>query len=227
PQQPQQPQSVKVVPAQIPVAVQEHEALNTAVLEQDRSAQEMPPPWEELPPEAMDTVPGYLAEQPPVWDDVPLEASLSAESEAVQVPVKGVAQDAIQALEPTPLGDTWHAIVTQLDESQAIVALVRELAMQSQLIAQEGHVWTLRVQRTSLNQAMPRERLLKALAHITDCTSLHVENGKVSDTPALRNKARAEARQKQAEAIVMNDPSVQHLQQSLGATIVPGSIRPV
>ena len=99
--------------------------------------------------------------------------------------------------------------------------------MQSQLIAQEGHVWTLRVQRTSLNQAMPRERLLKALAHITDCTSLHVENGKVSDTPALRNKARAEARQKQAEAIVMNDPRVQHLQQSLGATIVPGSIRPV
>lgn len=127
----------------------------------------------------------------------------------------------------TPLGDIWHAVVTQLDETQAISALVRELAMQSQLVAQSGGSWSLKVQRTSLNQPMPRERLLKALAAITDCTALEVENGAVSDSPALRNKAQAEARQKQAEAIVLNDPQVQHLQQLYGATIVPGSIRPV
>jgi len=65
------------------------------------------------------------------------------------------------------------------------------------------------------------------LMQVSDCTSLHVDNGAVHDTPALRNKAKAQAKQKQAEAIVMNDPQVQHLVQSLGATIVPGSIRPV
>ena len=71
------------------------------------------------------------------------------------------------------------------------------------------------------------ERLTKALAQVTDCTSLQLESGKVTDTPALRNKARAQARQLQAEAIVANDPNVQFLQTTFGATIVPGSIRPV
>ena len=118
--------------------------------------------------------------------------------------------------------------MTQLDEAQAISALVRELAMQSQLMFQEGGQWTLRVQRTSLNQTMPRERLLKALSEISSCTSLHVDNGPVSDTPALRNKVQAEARQLQAEAVVMQDPKVQNLLQTYaGASIVPGSIRPI
>lgn len=154
-----------------------------------------------------------------------MEASAPFAEPVVQA--KPAVIDVATELEPTPLGDAWHAVVTQLDEAQAITALVRELAMQSQLVAQSQGVWTLRVQRTSLNQPMPRERLLKALAQVTDCASLEVENGKVSDTPALRNKAQAEARQKRAEAIVMNDPQVLHLQQTYGATIVPGSIRPV
>ena len=209
-----------------PVA-EDPESVQAGSSETDQSAQEIPPPWEDLPPEAMEAVPAYSNDEPPVWEDLPAENLMPAQGEAVQAPGKAVVQEPVQELKPTVLGDIWHAIVTQLDETQAIVALVRELAMQSQLVAQDGGKWSLRVQRTSLNQPMPRERLLKALAHITDCTSLHVENGKVSDTPALRNKARAEARQKQAEAIVMNDPRVQHLQHSLGATIVPGSIRPV
>ena len=130
-------------------------------------------------------------------------------------------------VEATPLGDVWHALVTQLDEAKAVTALVRELALQSQLLAQDAGVWTLRVERTSLNQAAARDRLQKALAAVSDCTSLQLENGKVTDTPALRNKAHAQARQLQAEAIVQADPQVQYLQRTLGATIVPGSIRPV
>ena len=154
-------------------------------------------------------------------DAAPLSAPESVKA------VAPVVQEVGPALETTPLGDTWYAVVTQLDQAQAVVALVRELALQSQLIAQDGGVWTLRVQRTTLNQAMARERLLKALGAITDCTQLQVENGPVTDTPAMRNRAHAEARQKQAEAVVMNDPQVLHLQQTFGATIVPGSIRPI
>ncbi|HEY4664176.1 MAG TPA: DNA polymerase III subunit gamma/tau C-terminal domain-containing protein, partial [Comamonas sp.] len=191
------------------------------------AAQDMPPPWEDLPPEALESEPAYDSSEPPVWNDAPVDAEPSVVASAPVVLRKPVVQEASAELVTTPLGDIWHAIVTQLDEAQAISALVRELAMQSELVAQDGGVWSLRVQRTSLNQTMPRERLLKALTGIAACTSLHVENGSVSDTPALRNKAHAEARQKQAEAIVMNDPHVQHLQQTLGATIVPGSIRPV
>ena len=184
-----------------------------------------PPPWEELPPEAIEVEPVYDNSEPPGWDEMPMEPS--AQEIAVPEPVKPVRMDAAATFVATPLGDLWYAVITQLDEAQAITALVRELAMQSQLVAQSGREWLLKVQRTSLNQAMPRERLLKALSGIADCDVLNVENGAVSDTPALRNRAKAEARQKQAEAIVMNDPQVLHLQQTYGATIVPGSIRPV
>ena len=190
------------------------------------AANDMPPPWEDIPPEAMEAPQDFANNEPPVWDDVPMDAA-PLESMAQPRAPKVAEPSASDVLQETALGGAWYAVVTQLDEAQAITALVRELAMQSQLVAQDGGAWSLQVQRTSLNQAMPRERLLKALASVSDCTSLTVENGAVHDTPALRNKARAEAKQKQAEAIVMNDPQVQQLVQSLGATIVPGSIRPV
>ena len=189
---------------------------------------DLSPPWDDEPEPAVEP----QEPEPPVWDDVPMEAApwegMAGESEPVDAVAEPVAPPAAAiAVEATPLGDVWHAVVTQLDAAQAITALVRELALQSQLIAQEAGVWTLRVERASLNQAVARERLAKALAQVTDCTSLQLESGKVTDTPALRNKARAQARQLHAEAIVANDPNVQFLQNTFGATIVPGSIRPV
>lgn len=126
----------------------------------------------------------------------------------------------------TPLGDVWHGVVMQLVQAEAITALVRELALQSQLLAQEGDSWTLRVERTSLNQATAKERLRKALADAGVCSALVVENGAVVDTPAKRNTAAAQRLQKQAEAIVLGDPQVQALMRAHGAKIVPGSIRP-
>ena len=134
---------------------------------------------------------------------------------------------AASVLECTPLGDVWHAAVTQLIEAESITALVRELALQSQLVSQDAQGWTLRVERASLNQPVARERLFKAMEQVLGCTALHVENGKVTDTPSLRNKAHAQARQLQAEAIVMNDPQVLRMMEHFGATVVPGSIRPV
>ena len=190
--------------------------------------QDEPPPWEELPPEAMDAPQSFDSQEPPAWVDVPMEAEPYAAAPVSAAQVQASAEPAASdMLQTTPLGDVWYAVVKQLDEAQTIVALVRQLAMQAQLVAREGGVWTLRVQRSSLNQTTTRERLLKALSQVTDCTSLHVESGLATDTPALRDKAHAEARQKQAEAIVHSDPKVQHLVQSLGASIVPGSIRPV
>ena len=190
--------------------------------------QDEPPPWEELPPEAMDAPQSFDSQEPPAWVDVPMEAEPYAAAPVSAAQVQASAEPAASdMLQTTPLGDVWYAVVKQLDEAQTIVALVRQLAMQAQLVAREGGVWTLRVQRSSLNQTTTRERLLKALSQVTDCTSLQVESGLATDTPALRDKAHAEARQKQAEAIVHSDPKVQHLVQSLGASIVPGSIRPV
>src|SRR5690606_23799409 len=46
---------------------------------------------------------------------------------------------------PTEEGDVWHITVQQMVAAEAITALVRELALQSQLVARDGSHWLLRV----------------------------------------------------------------------------------
>jgi DNA polymerase III subunit gamma/tau len=127
----------------------------------------------------------------------------------------------------TPEGDFWQATVQQLVEREAIGALVRELALQAQLVARdEGH-WMLRVERESLNQPASRERLRSALHAAGHVVDLSVEVGAVTDSPARRNAVAAAQQQQEAEQIILNDPFVQRMQRDFGAKIVPGSIKPV
>jgi DNA polymerase III subunit gamma/tau len=131
------------------------------------------------------------------------------------------------SLNRTPEGDFWHTLVSELVAREAVTALVRELALQSQLVARdEGH-WMLRVERESLNQGANRERLQAALHGAGHAVGLSIEVGVVSDSPARRNAAAAQARQKAAEEIIHKDPFVQDLMRDFGAKIVPGSIKPV
>ena len=123
-------------------------------------------------------------------------------------------------------GPVWFEAVQQLIASESITALVRELALQSQLMARspDAH-WHLRVERESLNQTATRERLALALKEAGLASSLSVELGAVSDTPARRLAHAAAERQAQAEALVMGHPFVQNMMQNFGAKIVPGSIQ--
>ncbi|RDD92135.1 DNA polymerase III subunit gamma/tau [Acidovorax sp. BoFeN1] len=127
---------------------------------------------------------------------------------------------------PTEEGDVWHSTVQQLVAAEAITALVRELALQSQLVARDAGHWLLRVERESLNQPQARERLRAALDAAGHASQISVELGVVIDSPARRNAAAAAERQRVAEDIVMNDPYVQSLVRDYGAKIVPGSIKP-
>ncbi|WP_087744899.1 MULTISPECIES: DNA polymerase III subunit gamma/tau [unclassified Acidovorax] len=127
---------------------------------------------------------------------------------------------------PTEEGDVWHSTVQQLVAAEAITALVRELALQSQLVARDAGHWLLRVERESLNQPQARERLRAALEAAGHASQISVELGVVIDSPARRNAAAAAERQRVAEDIVMNDPYVQSLVRDYGAKIVPGSIKP-
>jgi DNA polymerase-3 subunit gamma/tau len=126
----------------------------------------------------------------------------------------------------TEEGDFWHATVQQLVAAEAIAALVRELALQSQLVARDTGHWLLRVERESLNQPAARERLQAALRAAGHDVALAVEVGAVTDSPARRNAAAALERQKAAEAVILNDPFVQQMMRDFGARIVPGSIKP-
>ncbi|CAA9427467.1 MAG: DNA polymerase III subunits gamma and tau [uncultured Ramlibacter sp.] len=127
----------------------------------------------------------------------------------------------------TEEGDFWYATVQQLVAGEAVTALVRELALQSQLVARDTGHWLLRVERESLNQPVPRDRLQAALRGAGHEVNLSIEIGPVSDSPARRNAAAAAQRQRAAEEVILNDPFVQQMMRDFGARIVPGSIKPV
>jgi DNA polymerase III subunit gamma/tau len=129
------------------------------------------------------------------------------------------------SLLPTEEGNFWHLTVTSLIASEAVTALVRELALQSQLVARDTGAWLLRVERETLNQPQARERLQTALLTLGHTVVLAVEIGRVTDSPARRMAAAAANKQLAAEKIIFDDPFVQTMMRDFGAKIVPGSIK--
>ena len=134
---------------------------------------------------------------------------------------------AAPVLIPDEEGDFWFATVQQLVASESIGAIVRELALQSQLVARDSDQWLLRVERETLNQAGSRERLSAALRSAGFDVSLAVEIGRVTDCPARRNLAASQEKQRAAETIILEDPFVQKMMRDFGAKIVPGSLKPL
>ncbi len=208
-----------------------HAAINSAVNSVQVSN---PPPGQQLPVVSM----ARGAAQPPV--SVEKEATAPAKpvveaEKIVAIPVRVQAdsrteavagQSAATLLIPSEEGEFWHHTVQQLINGDSIAALVRELALQSQLIARDADQWVLRVERESLNQPGSRDRLTTALQAAGHGVRLVVEVGRVTDSPARRNAAATAERQLAAEKIIFDDPFVQTMMRDFGAKIVPGSIKP-
>ncbi len=167
-----------------------------------------------------DAKPADTAQAAPKLVAVPVRQQAESRSDAMVSPAGGL-------LVPTPEGDFWHATVQQLIAQEAIAAMVRELALQSQLVARDTDQWILRVERESLNQSGSRDRLRTALHNAGYSVQLVVEVGRVTDCPARRNNAASAERQLAAEKIIFDDPFVQSMMRDFGAKIVPGSIKPI
>jgi DNA polymerase-3 subunit gamma/tau len=121
----------------------------------------------------------------------------------------------VPAVTPTPEGDFWQATVQQLVEREAITALVRELALQAQLVGRdEGH-WMLRVERESLNQPASRERLRRAARRRPRRRPVGRGRRRHRQPGAPQRRRRGE-RQQAAEQIILNDPFVQQMQRDFG-----------
>ena len=240
----QPPQPVPPVPTPVQSAAAPAPVAESVPPWEEDSSNE-PPPWPDADDGSVPTTPAV----PPVRMAEKVEQNLppaqaekaQAAPELVAIPVREASEPS-ERLQPLPLsaptpvsarytpteeGDVWHATVQQLVAAEAITALVRELALQSQLVARDGAHWLLRVERESLNQPTARERLRAALEAAGYATQISVEVGRVIDSPARRNAAAAAERQRLAEEIVMNDPYVQTLMREHGAKIVPGSINPL
>ena len=185
------------------------------------------------PPGRVLPVVGQDVDEAPRPAAVPRQSNGHTGSPVVGVPVRVQADSPRENASAAPAqlvrteeGDFWHSTVTDLVVREAITALVRELALQSQLVARdEGH-WMLRVERESLNQPASRERLQAALDAAGHKVKLGVEVGAVTDSPARRNAFVAAERQRAAEALILADPFVQDMMRDFGAKIVPGSIKP-
>lgn len=240
----QLPEPAPPVPAPVqPVAAPAPVAESVPPWEEDSSNE--PPPWPDADDGSVPTTPAVVPVRTAEKVDRNLppaqEVKAQAAPEFVAIPVREASEPS-ERLQPLPLsaptpvsarytpteeGDVWHATVQQLVAAEAITALVRELALQSQLVARDGAHWLLRVERESLNQPTARERLRAALEAAGHATQISVEVGRVIDSPARRNAAAAAERQRVAEETVMNDPYVQTLMREHGAKIVPGSIKPL
>jgi DNA polymerase-3 subunit gamma/tau len=212
-----------------PVVAQRPPELQPAAPVQALPVRDMQPrevaPWEDDPgydPDGTDS-PSYDHDSDAAVVAIPVrqQAEPSAALEQ-QMPSTEVPQ-----IEATPEGEFWHKLVMDMSAAETINALVRELGLQSQLVARDTDTWMLRVERESLNSTTSRERLQKALETAGYSVRLAVEVGRVQDSPAKRNAAAAAQRQAGAEAIILNDPYVQSLMRDYGAQIVPGSIKPL
>ncbi|HEY9096461.1 MAG TPA: DNA polymerase III subunit gamma/tau C-terminal domain-containing protein [Hydrogenophaga sp.] len=178
------------------------------------------PPWESLSSEK--PVAASVA-VPQSIKAIPVrEASLSPRLEQRRDP--GEPQPIKEPLR-TPEGDFWWDAVQALVQAEAITALVRELALQSQLVARDGSRWVLRVERESLSQSNAPDRLAAALGTLGHEVKLVVEIGSVNDSVALRQAALAAQKQREAEATIMGDPFVQSMMRDFGGKIVPGTLK--
>ncbi len=122
----------------------------------------------------------------------------------------------------------WPALVRQL----ALRGVAQQLAMQSELLGcnEQDALMTMRIRVPvdTLLSAGSADKLAAALGeHFGKAVRLEPEIGATSITAHAADVAAQAERQRMAEETLHADPFVQTLMRDFGATIVPGSIRPV
>ncbi len=154
---------------------------------------------------------------------------------------------ALPPLTITALGSQWAAMIRPMVAAGTLAALVRELALQAELLAVEplsegsvsglaadgtqanGRRWRLRVERETLRAAPLVAKLAAALQVATgEPVELDVVIGVPQDSIARRDTVAREAAQREADQTIQADASVLELMaQFPTARFVPGSIKPV
>jgi DNA polymerase-3 subunit gamma/tau len=197
-----------------------------------------PPPWDEAPsgPDAAPSPsPWVVAAEAPAAANNPVIA-LAPQPHAVPIRDPGSSErlnprsaapavSESSELAPSAEGEFWLETVQTLIQTEAVTALVRELALQSQLVSRDPGRWLLRVERESLTQGGSKDRLCAALRAHGHAVELALEVGPVSDSPARRIALAAARRQREAEQWILADPFVQTMMRDFGGKIVPGTLK--
>ena len=122
----------------------------------------------------------------------------------------------------------WPIVVRKLE----LRGVAQQLATQSELLSvQEDDVVIkieLRIPVDTLLSAGSVEKLATALTgYLNKKVSITTEIGVVRQTAHAASLAEQAERLQQAEQTLESDPFVQTLKREFGATIVPGSVRPI
>jgi DNA polymerase-3 subunit gamma/tau len=169
---------------------------------------------------------------PPLPDDFLSEPVADSSMQARAEP--DTAQKKTKQPSQTPLiglgaaATDWPALVRQLP----LKGVAQQLATQSELLGSEEHeqvrVMQLRVPVETLLSAGSADKLAAALSHhFAKTVRLVTEIGHVTYTAHAESVAEQERRQQLAEQTLNEDPFVQTLIREFGATLVPGSVKPV
>ena len=192
---------------------------------EDSAADDGPPSWvtefsddtalaAEAPAAAVAPPPAHM---PPASPVPPARTPATAPHAYVVTPVPGLDWDG-----------NWPALAATLP----LRGVSQQLALQTELVdchADGGSaIFRLRVPVDTLRASGNSEKLQAALQ---DCfpgkrITVETEIGPVWYTAGAEAKAAREERQRQAEAIVAGDPFVQEMERTLGAFVVPGSVKP-
>ncbi|HYD97201.1 MAG TPA: DNA polymerase III subunit gamma/tau [Noviherbaspirillum sp.] len=221
-------------PAPAPAAV-------AAVAAVPQPAAESVPPWEDNPPPPapewgdFDSAPPAAAQKKTEFQ--PAADALGDTAVIEEPPVAAQraepAAPRAKALPPTPVPSlNWDGNWPALAAALPLRGVVQQLAQQSELLqcddsgaAVSVH---LRIPLDTLRSAGAVDKLAGALTeHFGKTVRVTTEIGAVEQTANAAATAEREARQRQAEENLQRDPFVQAMMREFGATIVPGSIKPI
>jgi DNA polymerase-3 subunit gamma/tau len=179
------------------------------------------PPWDDEPSFEQASTPAQkkTEQQSPVAVAAPVAASRTAE------PARPFVLHPMKELD-------WDGNWPVLAATLPVRGVAQQLAQQSELIqcALEGQhvVLELLVAMETLLAAGSVDKLTTALSeHFGRPVRVNTRLGAVQHTANALALADRAARQREAEQSMEEDPFVQKLKREFGATIVPGSIRPV
>ncbi|RKF33580.1 DNA polymerase III subunit gamma/tau [Paraburkholderia fungorum] len=190
-------------------------------------------PWDDMPPDeympltAADE--GYYGlpddNYVPVFDSGPDDVRVSAAPAPTPAPVvdKRPLPPAVP-LDPLGFQGDWPALAVDLP----LKGISYQLAFNSELMALEGNTLKLNVPVPQYAEASQVAKLKTALADkLGQNVEVLVEVGPARRTAAAHDAAMRAQRQQEAEREIGADPFVQSLIREFGASIVPGSIRPI
>ena len=147
-------------------------------------------------------------------------------------PAPALKVEPVLQIQPSASLPGWDGNWPALARLLPLRGVVQQLACQSELLGcdsiEGGLVLRLRVPVETLLTAGSSDKLATALTkHFGKLIKLEAEIGAVAHTAHAQVLVEQASRQQAAEDSMQNDPFVQTLIREFGATIVPGSIKPV